>query len=159
MRTVTGDHARAPGLPPTGQISSTPAGLYPAFDWVSCSPRPALCYRALLALLRASCSSCSPDRWLPNIPTFRYCLLPKVTALDPRTLHQPEKLQKLSKNDYGFTPSKILVNRKNEFACALLSIECSSFTGVCSASCAGANPDDRKACGFRGFSRIYVRPS
>jgi hypothetical protein len=59
-----------------------------------------------------------------------------VTSLDPRTPHQPEKLKKLSKNDYGFTPSKIWVNRKNEFASALLSIECSSFTAVCSEICA-----------------------
>jgi hypothetical protein len=65
--------------------------------------------------------------------------MPKVTSLDPRTPHQPVKLQKLSKNDYGFTPSKIWVNRKIEIACALLSIECSWFTGVCSAMCAATH--------------------
>jgi len=29
----------------------------------------------------------------------------KVTWLEPRTPHQPEKLKKLSKNDYVSTPS------------------------------------------------------
>jgi hypothetical protein len=33
---------------------------------------------------------------LPSFPTFRS---EKVTALEPRTPHQPEKLKKLSKND------------------------------------------------------------
>src|SRR5262249_28223864 len=70
--------------------------------------------------------------WLPNLLTLRSCRLPKVISLDPRTPHQPEKLQKLSKNDYGFTPSKFWVNGKNEFVCALISIECRTFTGVCS---------------------------
>jgi len=54
--------------------------LYLAFDWVSCSSRPALCYRPLLAF-----------------PTH-FAML-RVTALEPRTPHQPEKLKKLSKND------------------------------------------------------------
>jgi hypothetical protein len=40
-----------------------------------------------------------------------------VTSLDPRTPHQPEKLQELSKNDYGFTPSDFCVNRKKKFTC------------------------------------------
>jgi hypothetical protein len=154
LRTVTGDRARAPGLPPTGQTSSTPAGLYPASDWASCSARPALCYRALLALPRSFCTSCSPDCWLPSVPAFGYCRMPKVTSLDPRTPHQPVKLQKLSKNDYGFTPSKIWVNRKIEIACALLSIECSSFTGVCSAICADTHIKDRKPQCQSRFSRI-----
>ena len=138
---------RAPGLPPTGQTSSTPAGLYPAFNWVSCSPRPALCYRASLALPRSSCFSRSPDCWLPSAPAFSYCRMPKVTSLDPRTPHQPVKLQKLSKNDYGFTPSKFLVNRKIENTFALLSIECSWFTGGCSATCAATHIASRKAQG------------
>jgi hypothetical protein len=54
--------------------------LYLAFDWVSRSSRPALCYRPLLAF-----------------PTH-FAML-RVTALEPRTPHQPEKLKKLSKND------------------------------------------------------------
>jgi hypothetical protein len=54
--------------------------LYPAFDLASRSPRPALCYRPLPALLL-------------NLA------IKKVTRLEPRTPHQPEKLKKLSKND------------------------------------------------------------
>lgn len=57
-----------------------------------------------------------------------------VILLDPRTPHQPEKLQKLSKNEYVFTPSIFWVNEKIEIVCALNSIECSRFTGVCSES-------------------------
>jgi hypothetical protein len=51
-----------------------------AFDWASRSSRPALCYRPLLA-------------FPPHFAMLR------VTQLEPRTLHQPEKLKKLSKND------------------------------------------------------------
>ena len=54
--------------------------LYPAFDWVPRSPRPALCYRPLLA-------------FSPHFAMLR------VTQLEPRTPHQPAKLKKLSKND------------------------------------------------------------
>jgi hypothetical protein len=36
-----------------------------------------------------------------------------VTKLESRTPHQPEKLKKLSKNEYGFTPSRNNVNRKS----------------------------------------------
>jgi len=39
----------------------------------------------------------------------------KVTQLEPRTPHQPEKLKKLSKNEYVFTPSIFLVNQKYAF--------------------------------------------
>ena len=55
--------------------------LYPAFDFASRSPRPALSYRPLLTLL------------------FYILQCEKVIALEPRTPHQPEKLKKLSKND------------------------------------------------------------
>ncbi|MGC2552347.1 MAG: hypothetical protein WA437_18950, partial [Candidatus Sulfotelmatobacter sp.] len=46
--------------------------LYPAFDVSSCSPQPALCYRPLLAL--------------------PFIFMKRVTALESRTPHQPEKL-------------------------------------------------------------------
>jgi hypothetical protein len=62
--------------------------------WSSCSPQPALCYRPLLALC-------------PNLAATT------VTTLEPRTLHQPEKLKKLSKNDCVFTPSIFRVNEKS----------------------------------------------
>src|SRR6266851_8551615 len=55
--------------------------LYPAFDRSSRSPRPALCYRPSPALL-------------PHLA------IRKVTGLEPRTPHQPEKLKKLSKNEF-----------------------------------------------------------
>ena len=55
--------------------------LYPAFDFASRSPRPALSYRPSLTLL------------------FYILQCEKVIALEPRTPHQPEKLKKLSKNE------------------------------------------------------------
>jgi hypothetical protein len=54
-----------------------------------------------------------------------------VTLLEPRTLHQPGKLQKLSKNDYLFTPAIVEVNENAAIASTCNSIECSAFTGVC----------------------------
>jgi hypothetical protein len=36
----------------------------------------------------------------------------RVTWLEPRTPHQPGKLQKLSKNEVVFTPSNFRVNKK-----------------------------------------------
>ena len=84
--------------------------LYPAFNWVSRSPRPALSYRPSLALR-------------PRFSAWT------VTSLEPRTPHQPEKLKKLSKNDYGFTPSIIFVNQKLPRATGVFSIECSQSTG------------------------------
>jgi hypothetical protein len=54
--------------------------LYLAFDGASRSSRPALCYRPLLAF------------------PHHFAML-RVTSLEPRTPHQPEKLKKLSKND------------------------------------------------------------
>ena len=100
--------------------------LYPAFDFSPRSPRPALSYRPLLALLRL------------------HLAMPKVTALEPRTLHQPEKLQKLSKNDSVFTLFKNRVNQKDA------RITPTHFQ----ASAAGSQADARKWCsGDIGFSR------
>ena len=62
--------------------------LYPAFNSSSRSPRPALCYRPLPALLL------SP-----------FCNVQKVTGFEPRTPHQPEKLKKLSKNECVYRTS------------------------------------------------------
>jgi hypothetical protein len=55
-----------------------------------------------------------------------------VTSLEPRTPHQPGKLQKLSKNDYVFTPFIFRVNKKRGSVCIDFSIECTRFTGRCS---------------------------
>ena len=56
----------------------------------------------------------------------------EVTLLEPRTPHQPGKLQKLSKNDYVFTPSILEVNENAVITSTYDSIECSVFTGGCS---------------------------
>jgi hypothetical protein len=84
--------------------------LYLAFDWASRSPRPALGYRPLLALP-------------PHFSAGR------VTSLEPRTPHQPEKLKKLSQNDYCCTPSIFFVNEKSPPATQVFSIKCSQSTG------------------------------
>jgi hypothetical protein len=55
-----------------------------------------------------------------------------VTSLEPRTPHQPGKLQKLSKNDYVFTLFIFRVNKKRGNVCGYFSIECTRFTGGCS---------------------------
>jgi hypothetical protein len=54
-----------------------------------------------------------------------------VISLEPRTLHQPEKLQNVSKNDYGFTTPIFIVNRIHRALTCRLSIECTPFTGGC----------------------------
>src|SRR5579863_1178455 len=55
----------------------------------------------------------------------------RVTSLEPRTPHQPGKLQKLSKNDYGFTLFIFRVNENCRSVSAEFSIECRRFTGQC----------------------------
>jgi hypothetical protein len=59
-----------------------------------------------------------------------------VTLLEPRTLHQPEKLQNVSKNDYVFTLPISYVNEIPERLTGHLSIECKPFTGGCHEKCA-----------------------
>jgi len=54
-----------------------------------------------------------------------------VTSLEPRTLHQPEKLQNVSKNDYVSTPSIFNVNQNPQLLTCHFSIECSGRTGGC----------------------------
>jgi hypothetical protein len=55
-----------------------------------------------------------------------------VTSLEPRTPHQPGKLQKLSKNDYVFTLFIFRVNGNCKDLSADFSIECKRSTGGCS---------------------------
>jgi hypothetical protein len=55
-----------------------------------------------------------------------------VTSLEPRTPHQPGKLQKLSKNDYVFTLFIFTVNENCGNVSAEFSMECRWFTGWCS---------------------------
>jgi hypothetical protein len=80
LRGATCDLCSGSGLTANRKNLLNASELYPAFDGASRSPRPALCYRPLLAFPRSLCSV-------------------KVTSLEPRTPHQPEKLKKLSKND------------------------------------------------------------
>jgi hypothetical protein len=58
--------------------------------------------------------------------------MPTVTLLEPRTPRQPGKLQKVSKNDYGFTLFVFVVNEKWRIVSSEFSIECGEFTGGCS---------------------------
>jgi len=82
-----------------------------------------------------------------------------VTSLEPRTLHQPEKLQNVSKNDYVFTTLIFYVNEIRASLTSYSSIECSSCTARWHRNCAiagtwFANP--QHPCGFSGF--LPVRP-
>jgi hypothetical protein len=61
----------------------------------------------------------------------------RVTSLEPRTPHQPGKLQKLSKNEYVFTLLISRVNKKHDIASSLLAMECRPSTAMCSRYCAG----------------------
>jgi hypothetical protein len=60
----------------------------------------------------------------PRLPSLRRLAARSVTSLEPRTLHQPGKLQKLSKNDYVFTPSISAVNQNRAIVSILF------FNGV-----------------------------
>jgi len=57
--------------------------------------------------------------------------MPRVTSLEPRTPHQPGKLQKVSKNEYGFTLLVFGVNEKCETVSSDFSMGCREFTGGC----------------------------
>jgi hypothetical protein len=86
LRAAARDRCLGSGLTANRTNLPNASELCLAFNWVSCSPRPALCYRPLLAF------------------PLRFATL-RVTELEPRTPHQPEKLKKLSKNDFLCTPS------------------------------------------------------
>src|SRR5271168_2198288 len=83
--------------------------LYLAPTFLLRSPRPALCYRPLLTLL-------------PNLA------IRKVTPLEPRTPHQPEKLKKLSKNDLVVLLLFLSSIKNPSPQLSAFSIECSPFT-------------------------------
>jgi hypothetical protein len=52
LRGATCDLCSGSGLTANRKNLLNASELYPAFNWVSCSPRPALCYRPLLAFSR-----------------------------------------------------------------------------------------------------------
>jgi hypothetical protein len=61
----------------------------------------------------------------------------RVTWLEPRTPHQPDKLQKLSKNEVVCTPFFFGVNKKWRVLSAEKSIECRPSTAGCNLFGAG----------------------
>jgi hypothetical protein len=77
LRDAARDLRSGSGLTANRKNLPNASELYLAFDWASRSSRPALCYRPLLA-------------FPPHFAMLR------VTQLEPRTLHQPEKLKKLA---------------------------------------------------------------
>jgi hypothetical protein len=63
------------------------------------------------------------------LPSSTHLAVIEVTSLEPRTPHQPGKLQNVSKNDYGFTISVFCVNQIWGEISAWESIECTASTG------------------------------
>jgi len=77
-----------------------------------------------------------------------------VTLLEPRTPHQPGKLQNVSKNDYGFNTLSFYVNENHASVSSYSSIECSSCTGGWHGSCASPNmgiANPQHLCGISRF--------
>src|SRR4029077_18198870 len=72
----------------------------------------------------------------PCSPSLRHFAMQRVTWLEPRTPHQPGKLQKLSKNEFVFTPFIFRVNKKSVLLSAAKSVECRPSTTVCCRYCA-----------------------
>jgi hypothetical protein len=115
------DLARAPGSPPTGQTCSTPRdSILPSTN--------------LLVRL--------DQRFAidPHPPSLRHFAMQRVTWLEPRTPHQPGKLQKLSKNEFVFTPFIFRVNKKSHLVSTGKSIDCRPSTAPCRESCAIRKP-------------------
>jgi hypothetical protein len=82
--------------------------LYPAFDFLLVLLDQRFAIRPLLAL-----------------PAHFH---ERVTALESRARHQPEKLWKMSKNDSVFTLFILAVNEKFAFATRVFSVECMPST-------------------------------
>src|SRR5271170_2696389 len=79
----------------------------------------------------------------------------RVTSLEPRTPHQPGKLQKLSKNDYVSTLFIFTVNENCGIVSAEFSMECRWFTGRCSGPGAVYPSQAFVTCCQWQFSRIF----
>jgi hypothetical protein len=79
-----------------------------------------------------------------------------VTSLEPRTPHQPGKLQKLSKNDYVSTLFNFRVNQKRKNVCIDFSIECRRFTGLCSKGGAVLLSQGFVMCANAQFPRMFL---
>jgi hypothetical protein len=79
-----------------------------------------------------------------------------VTSLEPRTPHQPGKLQKLSKNDYVSTPFILTVNEKSGIVSVGFSIGCRQFTGGCNGLCAVLKSPGLDMCVMRQFLPSFL---
>ena len=87
----------------------------------------------------------------PRLPSLCHFAMQRVTSLEPRTPHQPGKLQKLSKNEFVFTPFIFRVNKKPVLLSSAKSMECRPSTCGCSVNCATPSRDHR-----RFFERLGV---
>ena len=96
----------------------------------------------------------------PCLPSLLHLAVRRVTSLESRTLHQPGKLQNVSKNDYGFNIPVFVVNEKRKPVSAVNAIECSCSTGISpdlvQVRCKGS-PELRIRCGFQRVAMTLVQ--
>jgi hypothetical protein len=76
-----------------------------------------------------------------------------VTSLEPRTPHQPEKLKKLSKNEYVFTPSIFPVNEKDGVVTTCVFSGVQPVHRLLTENSAGRRSDSRSSHTGCGISR------
>jgi hypothetical protein len=79
-----------------------------------------------------------------------------VTSLEPRTPHQPEKLKKLSKNEFVFTPFKNIVNRKCGFVSGRIFSRVQPVHKRVTGNCAGRGPVFSQTPHWAGFFAVLV---
>ena len=138
LRTATRD-LEGSGLTANRANQFNASGLYPAFDALPCLPDP--------RFARDLCSPTFPHlagALMHDLLVAQQCCTSLTQSAEGDFAWPPDaaptgKTQKLSKNDYGFTPSISPVNGKNQTLCALDSAECSWSTGVCSKTGAARN--------------------
>ncbi len=93
----------------------------------------------------------------PCSPSLRHFAMQKVTSLEPRTPHQPDKLQKLSKNEIVFTPFIFRINKKPALLSAAKSMECMPSTAGCHNRCAGYRETGTVFLIASGFFRVLLQ--
>jgi len=95
----------------------------------------------------------------PHLPSLPHLAMLRVTWLEPRTPHQPEKLQKLSKNE-SVVLSFIFQSTKNSgLHVVAISAKCGWFTGGCSAGGAGQARGRLFSIGLCGFFALSQNTS
>jgi hypothetical protein len=67
----------------------------------------------------------------PSLAHLLFLAVKKVISLEPQHCANRKNFKKLSKNDYGFTPSANNVNQKAAAVTSVFSIECSPSTTPC----------------------------